>query len=88
MQSDFDALHRYFLVIVFACCFLQPTGTGSVLTLDGEVEMDAVVMEGRNLKAGGIACVQNIKNPCVLARLVLDKVGRSLDYPGYDFSIL
>ncbi|XP_048258966.1 isoaspartyl peptidase/L-asparaginase-like isoform X3 [Haliotis rufescens] len=64
--------------VVAAICILEDdpvfdAGTGSVLTLDGEVEMDAVVMEGRNLKAGGIACVQNIKNPCVLARQVLEK---------------
>ncbi|XP_046564047.1 LOW QUALITY PROTEIN: isoaspartyl peptidase/L-asparaginase-like [Haliotis rubra] len=64
--------------VVAAICVMEDdpafdAGTGSVLTLDGEVEMDAVVMEGRNLRAGGVACVQNIKNPCILAREVLEK---------------
>ena len=45
-----------------------------MLNEEGEVEMDSVVMEGRELKAGSIACVKNIKNPVKLARLVLEKV--------------
>ena len=49
-------------------------GTGSVLNAAGEVEMDAVVMEGRSLKAGGVACVQNIKHPIQLARHIMEKV--------------
>ena len=28
------------------------TGCGSVLNADGEVEMDAIIMEGQELKAG------------------------------------
>jgi hypothetical protein len=39
--------------------------------------MDAVIMDGETLNAGGIACVQNIKNPIDLARLVMDKVRKS-----------
>lgn len=48
-------------------------GCGSVLTLNGDVEMDAVIMCGKTLKAGGVACVHNIKNPINLAREVMDK---------------
>ena len=40
----------------------------------GEVEMDAVIMEGKNLNAGAVACVQNIPNPIKLARKVMEKV--------------
>lgn len=50
-------------------------GTGSVLTSKGEVEMDAVIMDGDTLRTGGVACVQNIKNPILLAREVMDKTG-------------
>jgi beta-aspartyl-peptidase (threonine type) len=48
-------------------------GTGAVLTLDGEVELDAMIMEGKDLRCGAIACVKNIKNPVQLARLVMEK---------------
>ena len=36
--------------------------------------MDAVIMEGQNLSAGAVACVQNISNPIKLARMVMEKV--------------
>ena len=49
------------------------TGTGSALTEDGNVEMDAIIMEGRDLRSGGVTCVTNKKNPISLARLVMDK---------------
>ena len=46
-------------------------GTGSVLTINEEVEMDAVIMDGKNLNAGAVAC-KDRKNP-FLARAVMDK---------------
>ena len=36
--------------------------------------MDAVIMEGKKLSAGAVACVQNIPNPIKLARMVMEKV--------------
>jgi len=45
-----------------------------VLNSKSEVEMDAAIMDGRNLRAGGVACVQNIAHPISLARLVMNKV--------------
>ena len=48
-------------------------GRGSFLTNDGRVQMDALVMNGGNLRAGGVACVERLKNPIRAARLVLDK---------------
>ncbi|MDQ2902716.1 MAG: isoaspartyl peptidase/L-asparaginase family protein [Ktedonobacteraceae bacterium] len=47
-------------------------GTGAVLTTEGTIELDAGIMEGRNLNAGAIADVQFIKNPVSLARKVLE----------------
>jgi beta-aspartyl-peptidase (threonine type) len=48
-------------------------GKGSVFTHEGKNEMDASIMEGKNLMAGAVAGVQNIKNPISLARAVMEK---------------
>jgi len=48
-------------------------GRGSFLTRDGRVQLDALVMNGENLRAGGVACVERLRNPIQAARLVLDK---------------
>ncbi len=47
-------------------------GTGSGLTIDGNIEMDAGIMEGHTLKVGAVASVELIKNPIMLARKVLE----------------
>ncbi|HEU5228362.1 MAG TPA: isoaspartyl peptidase/L-asparaginase family protein [Ktedonobacteraceae bacterium] len=47
-------------------------GTGSCLTREGKIEMDAGMMEGHTLRAGAVAGVELIKNPIVLARKVLE----------------
>jgi len=47
-------------------------GTGSVLNADGEVEMDASVMAGDTLAAGGVACIRHVRNPVLVARRVMD----------------
>jgi len=47
-------------------------GRGSSLNLQGEVQMDASIMDGRNLKAGAVNSVSYVKNPIQLARAVLD----------------
>jgi len=47
-------------------------GCGSVLNEDGHVEMDAAIMEGEKLAAGGVAAIHNIANPIQLARLVME----------------
>lgn len=47
-------------------------GTGSVLNARGEVEMDASVMDGEALAAGGVACIQRVRNPVLVARRVLE----------------
>jgi L-asparaginase / beta-aspartyl-peptidase len=48
-------------------------GRGSFLTQDGRVQMDALLMNGANLRTGGVACVERLRNPIRAARLVLDK---------------
>jgi beta-aspartyl-peptidase (threonine type) len=48
-------------------------GRGSFLTRDGRVQLDALLMEGATLRAGGVACVERLRNPIQAARLVLEK---------------
>ena len=48
-------------------------GRGSVLNEDGRIEMDAAIMDGRDLSAGAVAAVQGIANPVRLARRVLEE---------------
>jgi beta-aspartyl-peptidase (threonine type) len=48
-------------------------GRGSFLTRDGRVQLDALLMDGATLRAGGVGCVERIRNPIQAARLVLDK---------------
>jgi len=48
-------------------------GRGSLLTRDGRVQLDALIMNGQNLRTGGVACVERIRNPIHAARLVLDQ---------------
>jgi beta-aspartyl-peptidase (threonine type) len=48
-------------------------GRGSFLTRDGRVQLDALVMDGATLRAGGIACVERLRNPIRAARLVMDR---------------
>ncbi len=48
-------------------------GRGSFLTADGRVQLDALLMDGGRMKAGGVACVERIRNPIHAARLVLEE---------------
>jgi L-asparaginase / beta-aspartyl-peptidase len=48
-------------------------GRGSFLTADGRVQLDALLMDGGRMKAGGVACVERLRNPIRAARLVLEE---------------
>lgn len=54
------------------------SGTGSVLTFDGEVEMDAAVAYGPSLGFGAVAGIKNIQHPISLARMVMEKTDHVL----------
>ncbi len=51
---------------------LYNAGTGSSLTREGNIEMDAGIMDGATLQVGAVAGVELIKNPIKLARKVLE----------------
>jgi beta-aspartyl-peptidase (threonine type) len=46
-------------------------GYGSFLNAAGEVELDAIIMDGRDLDLGAVAAVQRVRHPVTLARLVM-----------------
>jgi beta-aspartyl-peptidase (threonine type) len=48
-------------------------GRGSFLTRDGRVQLDALLMNGADLRTGGVACVEHLRNPIQAARLVLER---------------
>ncbi|GAA2807487.1 isoaspartyl peptidase/L-asparaginase [Saccharopolyspora taberi] len=48
-------------------------GRGAVFNTDAEHQLDASIMDGRNLDVGGVAAVENVKNPVKAARLVMDE---------------
>jgi len=62
--------------VVAAVCVLEDSpvldaGRGSFLNTNGEVQMDALIMDGASLNLGAIAAVQHVKNPIQLAHSVL-----------------
>ena len=48
-------------------------GKGAFLNEIGEVELDAIIMDGRNLDFGAVGAIQNILHPVSVARQVLEK---------------
>ena len=48
-------------------------GRGSFLTRDGRVQLDALLMNGADLRTGAVACIERLRNPIRAARLVLDR---------------
>lgn len=48
-------------------------GKGAVFTHEGKNELDASLMNGKDLSAGAVAGVSNIKNPISLARSIMEK---------------
>ena len=47
-------------------------GVGSYLTIDKTVEMDASIMDGRDISAGSVGMAMGIKNPIKLARKIME----------------
>jgi L-asparaginase / beta-aspartyl-peptidase len=48
-------------------------GRGSFLNRDGRVQLDALIMDGATLRAGGVGCVENLRNPVRAARKILSE---------------
>ena len=48
-------------------------GRGSFLNRDGKVQLDALIMDGATLRAGGVGCVEHLHNPVRAARKILSE---------------
>ena len=64
-------------------CYLEDSGlfnagSGSRRQLDEAQRMDAAIMDGATLKAGGVAALEQIRNPIAAARLVMDETDHVL----------
>ena len=46
-------------------------GRGSFLNREGKVQLDALIMDGATLAAGGVGCVEHLRNPVRAARKIL-----------------
>lgn len=48
-------------------------GFGGLPNEDGIVQLDASIMDGKTYNAGSVACLENIKTPCSVARVVMER---------------
>jgi len=48
-------------------------GRGSFLNREGKVQLDALIMDGSTLRAGGVGCVEHLRNPIRAARKILSE---------------
>src|SRR5438552_6769569 len=48
-------------------------GRGSFLNREGKVQLDALIMDGATLRAGGVGCVERLRNPIRAARKILSE---------------
>ncbi|MGD0530015.1 MAG: isoaspartyl peptidase/L-asparaginase [Polyangiaceae bacterium] len=68
--SALDAAERAVVVLEDDPSF--NAGTGACLNAEGVVELDASIMEGSRLRAGGVCALPPFLNPIAIARAVLD----------------
>ncbi len=68
-QSAIDAVRA--AVVSLEDNILFNAGRGSVFGKDGSQEMDASIMDGKNLMAGAVSAVRNIRNPVELAYTIM-----------------
>ena len=66
-STALDAIEKAIMIMEDDPTF--DAGTGSVLNCVGEIELDAMIMDGKTLKLGAVGAAQGIANPIYLARL-------------------
>jgi beta-aspartyl-peptidase (threonine type) len=66
--SSLDAVEE--AVVVMEDDETFDAGRGSFLNRDGKVQLDALIMDGATLRAGGVGCVEHLRNPVRAARKI------------------
>lgn len=66
-----DAVQKVVLILEDDPLF--NAGRGAVFTANGTHELDASIMDGRTLACGAVAGVTTVRNPIILARLVMEQ---------------
>src|SRR5215212_7507914 len=79
-EAALDAVEAAVRVLEDAPIF--DAGVGSVLNRDGDVELDAAIMDGPTLRSGAVAAVRRVRNPIALARRVLESKEIKLEGQG------
>ncbi len=69
--SAVDAVER--AVMVLEADPLFNAGTGACLNADAEIELDAAIMDGSGLRAGGVCALTPFEHPIAIARLVMER---------------
>ena len=69
--SAIDAVEATARALEENACF--NAGRGSVLTEQGEVELDAAIMDGRGRRAGAVAGIKTTRAPISLARRLMER---------------
>ncbi|XP_046844648.1 probable serine/threonine-protein kinase ireA [Xenia sp. Carnegie-2017] len=70
-----DAVEKAVSILESSDLFM--IGRGSPLNSEGEVECDAMIMDGDTLKTGAVISGRNFKNPVCLARKIMEKTPHS-----------
>ena len=68
--NSIDAIQKTISILENSPLF--NAGKGAVYDNQGKNRMDASIMDGKTLNTGAVAGVSNIKNPILLARMVMD----------------
>ena len=53
-------------------------GYGGLPNEHGVVQLDSSIMDGKTYNAGAVACLENIKTPCSVARIVMERTDHVL----------
>ena len=69
-QAALDVVEQ--AVVELEDCEHFNAGRGAVLNRDGEVELDAAIMDGRDRSAGAVCAVRCVRNPVRAARAVME----------------
>ncbi len=69
--SALDAVEE--AVVIMEDDEIFDAGRGSFLNRDGKVQLDALIMDGATLRAGGVGCVERLPNPVRAARKILSE---------------